>query len=269
MKKATPLLSLLLGFVLSGCSGAMYAIPKANENDIKLAQSEIAGRPLKKVKKKSHKQKATIIKRIEVRFAKAITPLCQQAGDSKCVFNVKYSKDKTINAYASSNREIVFFSGLADILTNNDEYAAVLAHEMGHHIAGHLKKGQRDSMIGAAIGGILGAVVDSKNPTPTTEGPSAAESGMATGASLGRLTYSKAHEREADYISAYLLARSGYNLNRAKLLWARLAKSGGGMDKKTGIFDTHPAGAERIATWSNVMKEISQNPSLLPKMKGK
>lgn len=185
MKKTTPLFTLLLGFTLSSCSGAMYAIPKADESDIKIAQSEIAGRPMAKVKKRSHRQKAKIIKAIEVRFAKVITPLCQQAGDSQCVFNVKYSKEKTINAYASSNREIVFFSGLADILTNSDEYAAVLAHEMGHHIAGHLKKGQRDSMIGAAIGGILGAVVDSQNTTPSTGGPSAAESGMATGASLG------------------------------------------------------------------------------------
>ena len=44
---------------------------------------------------------------------------------------------------------------------------------------------------------------------------------------MGRLAYSKADEREADYLSAYITARAGYNLEEASGIWVKLAGSGG------------------------------------------
>ena len=79
--------------------------------------------------------------------------------------------------------------------------------------------------------------------------------------------YSKADEREADYLSAYITARAGYDLAQAAGIWAKLAGSGGSR-ATAGLLDTHPAGPERLAAWELAEREIAASPELLPRPAG-
>jgi predicted Zn-dependent protease len=91
-------------------------------------------------------------------------------------------------------------------------------------------------------------------------------SSMAVGAQIGALSYSKSEEREADLLSAYLLARAGYDLRKAGHVWRVLAQ----LDRqkaKASLFDTHPAGPERMAAWDKAIVEVEQSPTKLPPWK--
>jgi hypothetical protein len=64
-------------------------------------------------------------------------------------------------------------------------------------------------------------------------------------------------------LSAYLLARAGYDLRKAGHVWQVLAQ----LDKKkakASLFDSHPAGPERMAAWEKAIVEVEQSPTKLP-----
>jgi predicted Zn-dependent protease len=79
----------------------------------------------------------------------------------------------------------------------------------------------------------------------------------------GRLSYSKADEREADYLGAYIMTRAGFDLDRSGTLWAKLTHLSG--REQTALLDSHPAGPERLAAWRQVAAEIRANPNGMPR----
>jgi predicted Zn-dependent protease len=85
---------------------------------------------------------------------------------------------------------------------------------------------------------------------------------MQLGAQVGAISFSKEQEREADLLAAYLLERADYDLDKAGRVFTVLAR----MDERTeaSLFDTHPAGPERIAAWEHAKAEVAASPDKLP-----
>ena len=149
------------------------------------------------------------------------------------------------------------------VLDNEDEVAAVVGHELGHHLAGHLgRQRARGVAAGAAASAVLGAVVPFGGLAAWALGQGAAE----LGAGATRLAFSKGDEREADYLDAYLVARAGYDLDRAGQVWVKLARRDPG--ETAGPLDSHPAGPDRLAAWRRAAEEIRASPDLVPRRDG-
>ena len=111
---------------------------------------------------------------------------------------------------------------------------------------------------------MLGAVVPFGGLAAWALGQGAAQ----LGAGATRLVYSKGEEREADYLGAYLVARAGYDLDRAGNLWARLSRPDAAATRSgalAGLLATHPAEAERLAAWRRAAEEIRASPDLMPR----
>jgi predicted Zn-dependent protease len=89
--------------------------------------------------------------------------------------------------------------------------------------------------------------------------------GSDVGGAIGRISFSKEQEREADYLSAVILYRSGVDLDKARGILVIMARGSGRKD--TGMLDTHPAGPERIAAWDKDVEEIRASSGALPKRK--
>ena len=87
---------------------------------------------------------------------------------------------------------------------------------------------------------------------------------MKFGAYVGDISFSKEHEREADYVAAYLLARAGYDPEAGKEVWIKLAKASGRMN--TQLLDTHPAGPDRLAGWQKAVNEVRYSSDLMPNL---
>jgi predicted Zn-dependent protease len=150
--------------------------------------------------------------------------------------------------------------GMLSILHTDDEVAAVIGHEFGHHLAGHVaRRRARGFAAGTAAGTLLGVLVPFGGIAGWALGQGAAE----LGAGAAQLVFSKDEEREADYVGAYLVARAGYDLDSAGLVWVRLTR--GGPNETATWLDSHPAGPERLAAWRRNGVEIRDSSDLIPR----
>lgn len=82
--------------------------------------------------------------------------------------NYKVYETKDVNAFAMANGCIRVYSGLMDLM-NDNEVEAVIGHEMGHVALGHVKKGMQVATgtnavraAAASAGGIVGSLSQSQ-----------------------------------------------------------------------------------------------------------
>lgn len=276
MKHLTWLLAITC---LVGCAGSAYKLPEVNEADVQAMEKRIADnqKPLKTYDR-SEKRNKQMVDGAAKRLIKHAKPLCEHAGYESCSFNVVYKADDTFNAFASGANDITIYRGLVKYLKNDDEVAAVVAHEMGHHLANHIEEKTQNAATGAAISGLLTAVLigaaNSNRPYynqyQAQQDQQVLEDMMSAGAGIGALSYSKEQEREADLLATYLLSRAGYNLKRAQNIMMVLANEAGeSADSRTAFLDSHPAGIERFVAWEKAIEEVKNNKSKLPYVKEK
>ncbi|MGE0225047.1 MAG: M48 family metalloprotease [Acetobacteraceae bacterium] len=245
-------LPLLVAGPLIGC-GPQYNAPAVSQTSLTAAQQEIQSAGALQTHDRSVGEQKALLQRVAARVAPAARAVCkaEQGGAQECSFSVAYDPSSEANAYASGDTQVGVTAGMLQLVDNDAELAAVLAHEFGHHIANHIARAQTRT----ALGALAGAAIGSYTGVGDLSG---------VGAQVGRLTYSKADEREADYLAAYITARAGYDLDRAEGIWTKLAASGGGR-MTAGLLDTHPAGPERLAAWNAAQQEIAQSPNSLPR----
>ncbi len=242
------------GFLLlalpAGC-GPQYAAPQPDRAALLAARQEIAAAPPIRRHARGPEAKHAMLRRVATRVAAAAQPICRQQRGQGCGFRVAYDPSDAVNAYASGQGDIAVTAGMLRVVDNDSELAAVIAHEFAHPIAGHIPRAATRTALGALAGAVVGAYTGLGDL-----------SGL--GAQAGRLVYSQADEREADYLAAYITARAGYDLEEAEGLWAKLAASG---DRRVqaGLLDTHPAGPERLAAWEIARREIAASPDRLPR----
>lgn len=264
-------------FVLTGCTGSAYQLPTVDDAALQAMQEDMyANRAPLKMHYRSDSKYEKMLTAINNRLVENAQPLCDHAGYISCLFQTSYSSGDDANAYASEEYKITVYRGLLQYLESDDEIAAVVAHEMGHHLAHHNKEKQENVATGAVVTGILAAVLvgasSANNPYYTSynqqQDAAAVQDMMEFGAEMGSISYSKEQEREADLLGAYLLARAGYDLDRAKNTLMVLSKLPGGTDRsRASLTDTHPASAERLVAWDKAIEEVRNNHSKLPYLK--
>ena len=131
---------------------------------------------------------------------------------------------------------------------------------MAHHILGHIGETGWRIGLGALAGSLVGGLV----AEVTGVDLGFRRLGAEAGARAGDLSFSKAQEREADYLGAWIAARAGYDLGKAAGIWASLARLSGAA-QVTSLLDSHPAGPERLALWRRVAEEIARDPQAGPR----
>jgi predicted Zn-dependent protease len=274
MSKGRILLILAALVCLSACSGSAYKLPVVTPEESAAIESQVQSDEAKlKIYNRSDSNYKSRLAKISKRLKKSAKPLCELADYSGCYFEVSYDAKDIVNAYAHENYKITVYKGMLKYLRNDDEIAALVGHEMGHHLAKHNEETMRNAQTGAAVSGILTAVLlaasSANNPYYTSyqqqQDQQTLENMMAAGAEIGAMSYSKEQEREADLLSAYLLEHAGYNLDRANNLMYTMAKiSGDDVPGKAALMDTHPPTPERVVAWQKVIEEIKNNETKLP-----
>ena len=266
-KSCTPPCKLLLAlaavgvFAAIGC-GPRYAPPVAGADEVEAARLSIAAAPPPLHIERSAEESAALLDGVARRIAAAAQPVCAAHLGRTCAFSVSLEPSDVPRAEATGRGQVRVTAGMLRLIESEDELAALLGHEVGHHLAGHLdRQFARGMAAGTAAGMALGALLPFGGLAAWALGQGAAE----LGAGAARLAFSKEEEREADYLGAYLVARAGYDLERAGRLWARLARRG--MRETTGLLDSHPATPDRLAAWQRTAEEIraSSSPDLMPR----
>ena len=163
---------------------------------------------IKEAKKSTNKVYIDAVKRVGFRIAP--------------VTNKNYQWEFTvldsdlINAWCLPGGKIAFYEGILDIMENEAQIAAVMAHEIAHATARH--GGERMSLgILAQVGAVaLQIAMRDKDPAVQYAVFQAYIPTVLVGAIL---PFSRAHEHEADEIGLIYMARAGYNPQEAVRFW--------------------------------------------------
>lgn len=257
--------------LLCGCAGAVHQVPAVTGAQVGLAQAELeeaGGAPPRRPM--PERQAQAMMRSALARIRPAATRLCQEMAVGVCHWEVRTSRDRSLNAGAGGDGRIVINQGIMEYAANEEEVALVIAHEMGHHAANHVASSAEARSVGSAIGAAVMAAATVAAAAGGRVGARSAQrsvrSGANLGAAVGRLAFSKEQEREADYLAAAILYRAGLDLGKARGFLVTMARVSGRME--TGLFDSHPAGPERIAGWDEAMRDLARSNGALPPRRG-
>ncbi|TAJ97384.1 MAG: hypothetical protein EPO10_00515 [Reyranella sp.] len=252
---------------LCGCAGAVHQLPQVSDSHLSLAQSEVQGAggpPQRRVL--TDEQVDEIMRSALARIRPPADRMCREMNVGVCDWRFMGSANRSMNAGAGANGLIFVNRGVVEYASNEEEVCLVFAHEIGHQAANHIATSQRNQMTGALIGAILlgaaGAAASYRSPYVGQVTRSAMDAGANLGGAVGRISFSKEQEREADYLAAVILYRSDIDLDKARGMLVTLARSSGRRD--TGMLDTHPAGPDRLASWDRAVAEIRASQGALP-----
>lgn len=247
--------------LLAGCSGATTQLPLASDADLRRAQAEVAASGPPARRRVSDGEVLATLRRVRAKLEPAAVAMCREMGIGVCTWRFQAVNDPSLNAGAGPGGLIVMNRGIVEFARNDDEVAFVMAHEVGHQAANHIANTQRNTTIGAVAGalvlGALGVAAGSGALAQT-----GMELGAGLGGAVGRLSFSKEQEREADQLGAIALHRAGYDLGRARGFLVTMARASG--RRETGMLDTHPAGPDRLAAFDLTAAEVRRTNGALP-----
>ncbi|UUY07116.1 M48 family metalloprotease [Pseudomonas sp. J452] len=240
MKLQFPLSALAFATLLSGCQNmspdamlqtGMMAVQAATLSDAEVkSQADQAC-----VQMDAEAPIAPADSEYSQRLDKIAANLGSQVNGTPVNYKVYLTDD--VNAWAMANGCVRVYSGLMDLMTDN-EVEGVLGHEMGHVALGHTKKAMQAAYATSAA---RNAAASSGN------GAAAALSSSQIGElgeELVNAQFSQSQESDADDFSFDLLTQRGVNREGLVTAFEKLAKLSSG---ESSMFDSHPASAERAA----------------------
>ncbi len=167
--------------------------------------------------------------------------IIRAAGGNPAEWEVVVFDSDQLNAFALPGGKIGFYTGILDIMENDDQIAAVMGHEVAHVFFNH--SGQRYGRTAATQAGLGVAQVVLGGGGQTSQ---AALQALGLGAQYGViLPFSRQHELEADKYGLRYMKKAGYDLNEAVRFWEGLSSKKSGEPPE--FLSTHPSDATRIA----------------------
>ena len=162
-----------------------------------------------------------------------------------------------VNAYCTPGGKILFYSGIFQIVHNEEQLAFILAHEMSHALLDHGRtkisvQQTKDniaalSFIGSFALDLLGHG-DAGNITRAAIGAAQIGSHYFLTQPWGR-----DHEYEADKLGMILLHLAGYDVRIVPDFWYESTKDDG---HTFDFFSTHPSDEKRLAVMRESLHEI-------------
>ena len=140
-----------------------------------------------------------------------------------------------INAFALPGGYIYIYTGMRKIVANDDELAAVLAHEITHAEQRHYAKQYAKSSKRGLLFGVAAAVLGLPQIGQQAVG--------LLDAAIGQ-KYSREDEYEADKLGMQRMVRAGFKPTAMISLLEKLDKEETG---DAGWFASHPEGGKRVA----------------------
>jgi len=176
--------------------------------------------------------------------------IIRAAGGNPAEWEVEVFDSDQLNAFALPGGKIGFYTGILDLMENDDQIAAVMGHEVAHVNFQHASKragraAQTQFGLGAAQAALGAGNVANANLWMQA---------LGLGAQVGNaLPFSRSHETEADRVGLRYMAAAGYNPEEAVRFWQRMATAKGEGGAPPQLLSTHPSDDTRI---NNLKKEI-------------
>lgn len=191
----------------------------------------------------------------ELMFKQMSLPLIQAAGLDPRSVNVVLLNDPEINAFVATGQTVYVQSGLLEACDNVDQLQGVVAHELGHVIAGdaiRASSGAKEATGISILSLVLGAAAIAAGAGDAGLGIMMAGQRAAEGEFLA---FTRAQEAEADATGSRLLSKAGISgkgmldfFNKLQHEEYRLA-----IYSKDSFDRDHPLSSERIQALEQVL----------------
>ncbi len=146
------------------------------------------------------------------------------------------------NAFALPGGKVGVNTGIFSVAKNQDQLAAVLAHEIGHVVERHHDERITRQMGASSAVQVLGALAGDYGSLASQGGSLLAQTGFL-------LPGSRVQETEADVVGQRLMAEAGFDPAQAVNLWQNMISAGGGRPPEW--LSTHPNPQSRIQELRN------------------
>ena len=152
--------------------------------------------------------------------------------------------DENPNAFALPGGKVGVHTGILTVARNQDQLAAVIAHEIGHVYANHHDERITRQMGAQGALGVAGALLGSRY------GEGAQQSTSQLGGAALQATFllpgTRTQETEADVVGQELMAKAGFDPRAAVGLWQNMIAASGG-NRPPQWLSTHPNPENRIS----------------------
>ena len=186
-----------------------------------------------------------------------ILPLATAANIPENRLKIHIIDDNDFNAFVSGGEDVYVYTGLLKQIKNPSALQAVIAHEMGHMIGGHMTQmtdrmsaEMKRTMLIQALG--VGLMVAGGNPS-LGAGVLAGSSGVAQ---QSMLAFTRDEERIADRLGLNLIINAKQNPNGFITVFEQMQDLTGVMESKINPNRiNHPLTTERL---NNIKSQIAQ-----------
>ena len=271
--KPQPLLAIaLVAFWLTGCvgGGAVLHQPDVYQSDVNQARQALASHHLAPSLNPPDNELLPRLDKVWKATRPAIFETCRRMFSHECDEAMKNMRlvlvpDMSVNAYADASKfTIGIHKGFMRSAGDDDEIAAVLAHEAAHLLFSHAQKKASNAAGTGVVAGLLtiaiGAAVYQPGMDPNAFGELAGDM-FEAGYTSGYVAYSPEMEIEADQFAMYVLKQANRRLTAGTDLIVRLhrgevpapVRRGDGW---AGYLQTHPAGDYRLAAMQSTLEDI-------------
>jgi len=199
---------------------------------------------LKNVTLSDDKKTAKRVRNVGTKLAKVV--------DKDYEWEFVLVEDKALNAFCLPGGKVIFFTGIFDVIDNDDQVAAVMSHEIAHVLLRHGgMKGKADAILNIPqeVGkDLLGDLI-----------PEELHGVLDTVHEIGKqltvmMPYGRYQETEADKLGVHIMQEAGYDPEEAIQLWKNIKKVS--EDELPDFLSTHPNHDDRIKT---IEEEIKKN----------
>lgn len=167
---------------------------------------------------------------------------------------------KTLNAFTTGGEHVYLYSELFRTCKNEDEFAAVTAHEFAHIVGRHVANGmQRQyAVLGTAAAAAVGGYAiggDNKTETAAALGGGALVAGQFIG-----MGFTRGDESEADEFGFQFYANAGWDVDQFGGFFQTLIDKG--LDSSSALTSDHPLLKDRVAAakkWAEEWKADHPN----------
>lgn len=152
------------------------------------------------------------------------------------------------NAAATRGNYIFVWTGILKAAQSDAELATILAHEIGHVLAGHTERNPAEET-NRIIAGIAGAATGTVIGNRGLGGPVSDLAELVVRASLEAFLVNpdlQAKELEADQIGLFMMADAGYNPEEALTFWRRVQSDPDFRGFPIEFLSSHPSSAQRL-----------------------
>lgn len=198
---------------------------------------------------------------IEKVLTNLISPLAEAANipDGRLKIHIVSSDD--FNAFVRGGEEIYIYTGLLKKIKSSNALQAVIAHELGHSIGGHLvqmadrmNSEMTRAMIVQALG--IGLMVAGGDPS-LGAGVMVGSSGLAKS---GMLSFTRDEERIADDLGVNLMVKAGLNPNGFIEVFTQMKEQTGALESKINPNNiNHPLTTERLKNIKDKIAKMDKN----------